>query len=54
MNIVVGSHVWVEDPEDAWIEGQVTGINGKNATILTTNEKSVSSLFPLSKNIGTG
>ncbi|XP_022953205.1 myosin-12 isoform X1 [Cucurbita moschata] len=41
VNIVVGSHVWVEDPEDAWIEGQVTGINGKNATILTTNEKSI-------------
>ncbi|XP_022991846.1 myosin-12 isoform X1 [Cucurbita maxima] len=41
VNIVVGSHVWVEEPEDAWIEGQVTGINGKNATIFTTNEKSI-------------
>ncbi|KAL0561924.1 hypothetical protein IC582_002369 [Cucumis melo] len=50
VNIIVGSHVWVEDPEDAWIEGQVTEINGKNATILTTNQKTIvaeiSSIYP--------
>lgn len=39
---MVGSHVWAEDPEVAWIDGQVTEINGKEATILTTNGKTVS------------
>ncbi|KAE8711631.1 Myosin-11 [Hibiscus syriacus] len=24
VNITVGSHVWVEDPDEAWIDGQVT------------------------------
>ncbi|XP_022152731.1 myosin-12 [Momordica charantia] len=50
VNIIVGSHVWVGDPEDAWVDGQVTEINGKNATIITTNEKTIvaeiSSIYP--------
>ncbi|XP_030509984.1 myosin-12 [Cannabis sativa] len=41
VNIIVGSHVWVEDPEAAWIDGEVTEIKGKNATIVTTNEKTI-------------
>ena len=45
MNIIVGSQVWVEDPEDAWIDGEVTQINGKNVTIITTNGKTVSLLL---------
>ena len=28
VNIVVGSPVWVEDPEVAWIDGDVFEING--------------------------
>lgn len=45
VNIIVGSQVWVEDPEDAWIDGEVTQINGKNVTIITTNGKTVSLLL---------
>lgn len=44
MNIIVGSQVWVEDPEIAWIDGEVTQINGTTATIVTTNGKTVSFL----------
>ncbi|KAI9077942.1 hypothetical protein K1719_040071 [Acacia pycnantha] len=42
VNIIVGSHVWIEDPDVAWIDGQVTKINGKDAEIETTNGKKVS------------
>ncbi|XP_062173899.1 myosin-12 isoform X2 [Alnus glutinosa] len=41
VNIIVGSHVWAEDPEDAWIDGEVTEINGRSATIITTNGKTI-------------
>ncbi|KAK9282815.1 hypothetical protein L1049_011037 [Liquidambar formosana] len=50
VNIIVGSHVWAEDPEAAWIDGEVIAINGRDATIITTNEKTIvadiSSLYP--------
>ncbi|XP_077247781.1 myosin-like protein XIF [Tasmannia lanceolata] len=50
VNIIVGSHVWVEDPELAWIDGEVTEINGNNATIIVTNGKTlvanISSIYP--------
>ncbi|XP_078440971.1 myosin-9-like [Wolffia australiana] len=49
-NIVVGSHVWIEDPSLAWIDGQVTRINGEAGEILTSNGKKVnahlSKIFP--------
>ncbi|KAK8605222.1 hypothetical protein V6N13_082673 [Hibiscus sabdariffa] len=41
VNITVGSHVWVEDPDDAWVDGQVTKISGKNAEIDATNGKKI-------------
>ena len=41
MNIIVGSHVWIEDPDICWIDGQVSKINGKDAEIETTNGKKV-------------
>ncbi|KAG2696674.1 hypothetical protein I3760_07G070000 [Carya illinoinensis] len=41
VNIIVGSHVWVEDPDLAWIDGQVSKINGQEAEIQTTNGKKV-------------
>ncbi|KAE8667505.1 Myosin-11 [Hibiscus syriacus] len=41
VNITVGSHVWVEDPDEAWIDGQVSKISGKDAVIQTTNGKTV-------------
>ncbi|KAJ0797373.1 putative myosin ATPase [Helianthus annuus] len=50
VNIIVGSHVWVEDPELAWIDGEVIDIKGKDATIVTTNGKTIkadiSNIYP--------
>ncbi|RHN80083.1 putative myosin ATPase [Medicago truncatula] len=40
-NIIVGSHVWVADPELVWIDGVVLNINGEDAEIQTSNEKKV-------------
>ncbi|WKA03202.1 hypothetical protein VitviT2T_021326 [Vitis vinifera] len=41
VNIIVGSQVWVEDPEAAWIDGLVTKINGAEAEIELTKGKKV-------------
>ncbi|XP_038720466.1 myosin-12 isoform X1 [Tripterygium wilfordii] len=41
VNIVVGSHVWAEDPENAWIDGEVSEINGRDATIITPDGKTI-------------
>lgn len=41
MNIIVGSHVWVEDPGEAWLDGQVTKINGQEAVIQRNDGKEV-------------
>ncbi|KAJ0014889.1 hypothetical protein Pint_20440 [Pistacia integerrima] len=41
VNIIVGSHVWAEDPELAWIDGQVSKITGQNVEIQATNGKKV-------------
>ncbi|MED6197401.1 hypothetical protein PIB30_056154, partial [Stylosanthes scabra] len=41
VNIIVGSHVWIEDPDVCWIDGQVSKITGKDAEIETTNGKKV-------------
>lgn len=49
VNIIVGSQVWIEDPDDAWIDGEVTEIKGSNATVATTNGKTVSSLILINK-----
>ncbi|KAK4591212.1 hypothetical protein RGQ29_021419 [Quercus rubra] len=50
VNIVVGSHVWVEDPVLAWLDGEVTRINGQEVHVKTTNGKtvitSISKVFP--------
>ncbi|CAL4935930.1 unnamed protein product [Urochloa decumbens] len=41
VNIIVGSAVWLEDPGEAWVDGVVTDIKGRDATIATTNGKTV-------------
>lgn len=41
MNIIVGSHVWTEDPSLAWIDGQVTKINGQEAEVQRSDGKKV-------------
>ncbi|GKV00835.1 hypothetical protein SLEP1_g13455 [Rubroshorea leprosula] len=40
-NIIIGSHVWVEDPEVAWIDGEVFRISGNEVHVKTTNGKTV-------------
>lgn len=42
VNIIVGSHVWAEDPELAWVDGEVVKIKGEEAKIQATNGKKVS------------
>ncbi|KAL9273557.1 Myosin-11-like protein, partial [Drosera capensis] len=39
VNIIVGSHVWVADPNLAWIDGQVVKINGQDAEVQISNGK---------------
>ncbi|XP_039117224.1 myosin-17-like isoform X1 [Dioscorea cayenensis subsp. rotundata] len=49
-NIVLGSHVWVEDPSLAWIDGEVFRINDQEVHVRATNGKTVvaklSKVFP--------
>ncbi|KAH7690363.1 Myosin ATPase protein [Dioscorea alata] len=49
-NIVVGSQVWVGDPEVAWIDGEVLEINGDVIKISCTSGKTVvtkiSNIYP--------
>ncbi|XP_041004657.1 myosin-17-like isoform X1 [Juglans microcarpa x Juglans regia] len=49
-NIIVGSHVWAEDPSLAWIDAEVFRINGEEVHVQTTNGKTVvtniSKVFP--------
>ncbi|KAJ9545952.1 hypothetical protein OSB04_025659 [Centaurea solstitialis] len=41
VNIIVGSHVWVEDPDEAWIDGLVTKITGQEVEVETPDLKKV-------------
>lgn len=41
VNIIVGSHVWVEDRESAWVDGEVTKVNGDKVEVQTTTGKKV-------------
>lgn len=45
VNIIVGSHVWAEDPDIAWIDGQVAKINGQEVEVDTSNGKKVNLIF---------
>lgn len=42
MNIIVGSHVWIEDSAQAWVDGEVSKINGEEVHVRTTAGKIVS------------
>ncbi|KAA8543344.1 hypothetical protein F0562_021161 [Nyssa sinensis] len=50
VNIIIGSHVWAEDPAVAWIDGQVSKINGEEVEIQTSDGKkvvaSLSKIYP--------
>lgn len=41
-NLVVGSHVWVEDPEVAWIDGEILDVDGQEIKISSSSGKVVS------------
>ncbi|KAK7267491.1 hypothetical protein RIF29_20165 [Crotalaria pallida] len=40
-NPIVGSHVWVEDSDVAWIDGEVLEVNGDEIKVLCTSGKTV-------------
>jgi len=42
VNIEVGSQVWVEDPDAAWIDGEVLEVNGDEIKVSCTSGKTVS------------
>ncbi|KAH9763209.1 Myosin-17 [Citrus sinensis] len=50
VNIIVGSHVWVEHPELAWVDGEVFKISAEEVHVHTTNGQTVitniSKVFP--------
>ncbi|CAL5046962.1 unnamed protein product [Urochloa decumbens] len=50
VNIIVGSHVWAEDPGICWVDGEVVKINGEEAEIQAINGKKIianlSKLYP--------
>lgn len=46
-NPVVGSLVWVEDSDVAWIDGEVVEVNGQDIKVLCTSGKTVSKLTEL-------
>ncbi|KAG4188866.1 hypothetical protein ERO13_A08G192400v2 [Gossypium hirsutum] len=49
-SLAVGSLVWVEDPDIAWIDGEVVQVNGEDIKVLCTSGKTVvvkaSNLYP--------
>ncbi|KAI4338119.1 hypothetical protein L6164_016468 [Bauhinia variegata] len=41
INFIVGSNVWVEDPEVSWIDGEIVEVNGDSIKINCTSGKMV-------------
>ncbi|XP_057549511.1 myosin-6-like isoform X2 [Amaranthus tricolor] len=41
VTLSVGSLVWIEDPDDAWIDGEVVEIKGEDLKVLCTSGKTV-------------
>ncbi|KAL5712216.1 hypothetical protein ACHQM5_014407 [Ranunculus cassubicifolius] len=41
VEITVGTHVWVEDPTLAWIDGEVSNVTGENVEVQTSDGKMV-------------
>lgn len=44
-NIAVGSEVWVEDPDVAWIDGEVLDVKRDEITISCSSGKTVGTLI---------
>lgn len=45
INYAVGSLVWVEDHEEAWLDGEVLELNGEELKVKCATGKTVSSFF---------
>lgn len=45
VNFVVGSHAWVEDPELAWIDGEVLEVNNQEIKVELSSGKIVGSIY---------
>ncbi|KAJ9169698.1 hypothetical protein P3X46_017860 [Hevea brasiliensis] len=41
VGLVVGSPVWLEDPDEAWVDGEVVDIKGEDIKVLCTSGKTV-------------
>ena len=41
VNITVGFHVWIEDPSIAWIDAQVSEVNGQEVQLQTSDGRTV-------------
>ncbi|KAK1308929.1 hypothetical protein QJS10_CPA09g01886 [Acorus calamus] len=50
IHIAVGSHIWVEDPDVSWIDGEVVEAIGKEVKVTCTSGKTVvanvSNIYP--------
>ena len=46
-SLVVGSLVWVEDSDIAWIDGEVVEVNGEDIKVLCTSGKTVSCCYKI-------
>ena len=46
-SLVVGSLVWVEDSDIAWIDGEVVEVNGEDIKVLCTSGKTVSCFYKI-------
>lgn len=44
-SMVVGSLVWLEDPDEAWIDGEVVEINKEDIKVLCTSGQTVSAFI---------
>lgn len=42
ISLPVGSLVWVEDPDIAWIDGEILEVNGSDIKVLCNSGKTVS------------
>jgi hypothetical protein len=47
-NVAIGAQVWVEDPELAWVEGEVLEINDKKVEVRTVKGNEVNARSPQS------
>lgn len=42
---MVGAQVWLEDPIEAWIDGEIVEVNGEDIKVLCSSGKTVSNYF---------